>query len=191
MKINARKAVFEFLSIIVAVVLAMALSEWRQDHNNRKLAEESYERILDEIENNLNELKRDSARVAKDIEFIVNWLTDVYNKKEPQDFDVNYNFSFLNNSALSVAEINRSLSFLPQEKLMRISEIYATQEFYAAKGPQVFDEMSQLTSLSYERQPQEFVNQVKRFRFQLGLVLGTMKAYIEEAEDLLELEESR
>lgn len=74
-KVDFRRASFEFLSIVVAVVLAMALTEWRQDALNNRLAEKSLENIIAEIKDNREDLLLDSAKITKDLIFMRGWIS--------------------------------------------------------------------------------------------------------------------
>ncbi|WP_305981944.1 hypothetical protein [Roseivirga thermotolerans] len=123
-KIDLRKAGFEFFSIVVAVVLAMTLTEWRQDYLNKKLAQQSLLNIIEEVQENRRELMEDSAKISQDMAFIDRWL-QAQNNASNEDFGVHFSFSFLSKSALEVAKINNSLTYLPNEVNMQIAEAFA------------------------------------------------------------------
>ena len=93
-KIDLRKAGFEFFSIVVAVVLAMTLTEWRQDYLNKKLAQQSLLNIIEEVQENRRELMEDSAKISQDMAFIDRWL-QAQNNASNEDFGVHFSFSFL------------------------------------------------------------------------------------------------
>lgn len=186
MKINTRKAIFEFSSIVIAVVLAMGLTEWRQSYLNHKMADASFDKIVLEVRDNLEELKQDSIRIARDLETMTEWVRQRSLKEEKVPLGVNFSFSFLSNSALEVARINQSLTFLPADKVLAISEVYATQDFYSENAAKIFDIMGDLQGEIDESESREFFGIVQKFRFHMRLVFNTVKAYIEESEDFLE-----
>jgi hypothetical protein len=62
-----QRLLFEFLSIVVAVVLAMGLTEWRQDDLNKKQAMISFQNILKEMDQNFEDILADSADIAEDL----------------------------------------------------------------------------------------------------------------------------
>ncbi len=185
MKVNIRKAIFEFASIVIAVVLAMGLTEWRQSYLNRKMAEASFNKIVLEVRENLEQLKQDSLKIANDLETMTEWARQRSLKEKKVPLGVNFSFSFLSNSALEVAGINQSLTFLPSEKVLAIAEIYAAQDFYSESASKIFDIMGDLQGQISQSESQEFFAVVQKFRFHTRLVFNTVKAYIEEAESFL------
>lgn len=186
MKANTRKAIFEFGSIVLAVVLAMGLTEWRQSYLNHKMADASFEKIVLEVRENLAEMKQDSVRIARDLDLMTTWVRQHANKEKKGALGVNFSFSFLGNSALEVARINQSLTFLPGEKVLDIAEVYATQDFYSENATKVFDIMGEIQGTINEPDSQEFFAVVQKFRFYMRLVFNTVKAYITESESFLE-----
>ncbi|MBO3698771.1 hypothetical protein [Roseivirga sp. E12] len=188
MKFNVKRAVFEFLSIVIAVILAMSLTEMRQNYLNRQLAEKSFSNIVDEIRENREGLIRDSARIAKDLDFIKKWIEDVKEKRKPEDFSAGFSLSFLNKAAMDVAQNNQSLNFISNERNMAISQIYDTQAFYQEHGAKTFEIMGDMSSSVISSKPEDLLPYVLRFRFHLGVVFNTVKAYLVESEDFLQNE---
>ncbi|MBO6497133.1 MAG: hypothetical protein JJ978_16305 [Roseivirga sp.] len=184
-KVDFRRASFEFLSIVVAVVLAMALTEWRQDALNNRLAEKSLENIIAEIKDNREDLLLDSAKITKDLIFMRGWISAFEEKEEKGEFSLNFDYSFLNRAALDVAINNQSMTFIDFDINMELAEIYNTQEFYSTKALDVFDAMSDLTTSTHHTESPEFLANVKGFQFQLGLVMGSINAYLKETQDFL------
>ncbi len=185
MRIDRRRVALEFTSIVIAVVLAMSLSEMRQNHLNRKLAAESFNNIITEIEENRQELRNDSAKLAKDLQFISKWISDVKEGVEHESFSTNFSFSFLGKSAREVAKSNQSLTFLSNEKNMGIAEVYATQEFYSEQGSKMFDLMEKLIGKMSENSAKEILPEVLSLRFRMNLIFSTVKAYLKESEEFL------
>lgn len=190
-KVNFRRASFEFLSIVVAVVLAMALTEWRQDVLNKKLAQKSLENIITEIKDNREDLLGDSAKIVRDLAFMDRWIKSFENGKIDEDFSLNFDYSFLKRGALDVAINNQSMTYIDFEINLDLAEIYNTQDFYSQKALDVFDAMASLSSSTDKPESREFLAKVKGFRFQLGLVMGSINAYLEETKSFLKVNESR
>ncbi len=186
MKVNTRKALFEFLSIVIAVVLAMGLTEWRQSYLNHKMADASFDKIVLEVKDNLEELKNDSLKIAKDLETMTEWVRQLSLKEKKVPLSVNFSYSFLSSSALEVARINQSLTFLPTDKVLAIAEIYATQEFYTENAAKIFDIMGDLQGEINQSESPEFLAVVQKFRFHMRLVFNTVRAYIAESQGFLD-----
>lgn len=186
MKFNVKRVVLEFASIVIAVILAMSLSEMRQSYLNDKLAERSFENIVLEVQENREGLKKDSARIAKDLIFIQKWIKDVVENRKPETFSAGFALSFLNRSALEVAEINQSLAFLSNTQNMDIAEIYATQNFYEEHGAKMFDVMGQVVGQLANPNEKEMLPYVLTQRFHLNIIQSTIRAYLEESSGFLE-----
>ena len=190
MKVDSRKAFFEFMSIVVAVVLAMGLTEWRQDYLNQRLANKSFGNILVEIRENLEQMKEDSARIAKDREFMTDWVRKKVREEEAPDFQASFRLSILSEAAWEVAQLNQSMTHLSNEQNMETAEIYALQRFYGQKAAQVFDLMGMLQSEARDQDSEEFFKVVQKLRYHLSLVFNTVKAYIGGCEEFLAKYES-
>lgn len=186
MKLNAKRAIIEFSSIVIAVILAMSLSEARQNYLNDRLAEKSFENIVLEVQKNREDLKADSVKISKDLAFIQQWISDVMEKRKPETFNAGFSFSFLNTSAMEVAEINKSLAFLSTQKNMDIAEIYATQKFYSEHGAKMFDVMGELVGQISNPNLSELLPDVFTLRFHLNIIKSTIKAYMVESSSFLE-----
>jgi len=189
MKFNFKRAIFEFLSIVVAVILAMSLTEMRQNYLNKQLAEKSFSNIVDEIRENREGLIRDSARIAKDLEFIKKWIKDVREDRTPEDFSSGFSLSFMNKAAMEVAQNNQSLSFISNERNMAISGIYDTQAFYQEHGAKTFEIMGDMSSSVVGAKADDLLPYVLRFRFHLGVVFNTVNAYLLESNAFLNNDE--
>ncbi|OEK07096.1 hypothetical protein [Roseivirga misakiensis] len=186
MKLNAKRAVLEFTSIVVAVILAMSLSELRQNYLNEQLAKKTFKNIVLEVEHNEEQLKRDSAKIAKDLAFIQKWVEDVSEDKKPETFSAGFSLSFLNSSAMEVAEINQSLAFLSMEQHMDLADIYAAQDFYSEHGTKMFDIMGGFVGQMTEPNPKEVLPHVLTLRFHLRIIYNTINAYLEQSSTFLE-----
>ena len=186
MKVSVKRAILEFASIVVAVVLAMSLTEMRQNHLNKKLAQQSLANILEEVEDNRQELLDDSAKIANDLVFMNQWIKDVKESRKPEDFGVNFTFSFLSRTALEVAKVNQSLTYLSNEENMEIAQVYATQEFYSEQGAKLFDVMGNMVGSLTDPDAKEMLPHVVGMRFYVVLVFNSVNAYLTESRKLLE-----
>lgn len=184
-KSNSQRAIFEFFSMLIAVVLAMGLTEWRQNHLNRKEAQESYLNILLEIQDNRGDLLNDSTAIGEDLRYIKDFLERFYSDEKPDDFSLGFQLSFLNTSALEVAKINESMAYLPNNVNISISEVYHTQAFYEEKAKEVFNVMAKMNSISADVKSEDFLAKLKEYRFQLRLVRGAIHSYLEITEEFM------
>ena len=186
MKVNTRRAVFEFMSIVIAVVLAMTLTEWRQDYLNKQLAEKSFANIVEEIQENLGDLRSDSVQIAKDRSFMTEWVKTWVAKDSLPTFSASFSLSILSTAAYEVAQLNQSMTHLDNEQNMNIAEIYGLQTFYASKASEIFDLMGELQAVAIKPESDEFFEVVQKLRYRLNLVFNTVRAYIRASEDFLD-----
>lgn len=169
---------FEFFSIVIAVVLAMGLTEWRQNILNERQAEVSFNNILGEIDKNFNELLIDSANISEDLKSLNNWLETDREYRDTLDFSINFNLSFLNSSAWEVAKLNQSLTFLGNKRVQDISEIYLAQSFLDITGTKVFGQMKELVKIDNSKYMDRYEEEMRAFKFDLGLMHGAVTAYL-------------
>lgn len=187
MKVNTRRAAFEFMSIVVAVILAMTLTEWRQDYLNRKLAKKSFSNIVEEIKENLEELRGDSARIAQDLKFMSDWVKNKAKGEPSEGFQANFRFSILSNAAYEVAKVNESPTHFTNEQNMDIAGIYALQDLYNEKGSELFSIMGEIQGTVRDQDSDEFFKVVQRMRYHEGLIYNIIGGYIQGCEEFLEL----
>lgn len=182
MKGGARKVIFEFLSIVIAVVLAMGLTEWRQDILNHRQAEESYKNIIEEIRSNYNNLEPDSVQTARTIKLIGQWL-----ETQPAERDtlaeLDYTLKLLSKSAWEVAKMNQSLTFLDNKRVLQASLVYEFHELYVASGRDVFEILREMQKT--DSNSEVFEGEMKALRMSLGLTYNAMVGYMQMARRVL------
>lgn len=181
MKIDSRRAIFEFLSIVIAVILAMTLTEARQNYLNKEEAELSYEIILEEIVENRKVLLSDSADINADLRSIEDYI-DKIESGEKGELSLGFTLSFLNAAALEVAKINESMAYLSYSTNMQLSGVYKTQAFYEEKAKETFNVMADLNSVRSDMTSEVFISKLREYQFQLRLVSHSIQTYLEETE---------
>ena len=183
MKGGIKRAVFEFASIVVAVVLAMGLTEWRQDVLNRQQAERSYQSILEEVRINHDYLKPDSALMAGLVRRIDDWLaSDDASRDTISSFE--YELNLLNQSAWEVAKLNGSMTYIDNQRLQELSVVHEFQEFYVISGREVFDELTSLMKMDKESKAYE--GGMRAFRLKVGLTYNALLGYLESFATILD-----
>jgi hypothetical protein len=182
MKINTRKALFEFCSILIAVVLAMGLTEWRQEVLNNNQAEKSYKSILEEIQNNHDNLKPDSVIIQELIEKIDLWLDSPKDVRDTlSSFD--YELNLLSKSAWEVAKLNGSMTYIENRRLQSVSLIYEFHDFYMDTGRDVFDVLTDLSKL--DKESREYEGVMRAMRIKISLTFNAMVGYLQSSRELL------
>ena len=162
----------------------MTLTGARQNYLNKEEAKRSYHNILEEIVENRSILMADSANIANDIRYVDEYIDKNDADEASDDFSLGFTLSFLQSSALEVAKINESMSFLPNETNMRLSGIYQTQEFYEEKAKEIFNVMARMNSVNADMTSTAFIANLKEYHFQLRILNSTIESYLEETESL-------
>lgn len=177
-----KRIIFEFLSIVVAVLLAMGLTEWRQEILNKRQAEKSYESILEEVQNNHENLLPDSTSMADLITKIDNWLDS---EKEARDtigsFD--YELNLLSKSAWDVAKFNSSMTYIDNDRLQGISLVYEFHDFYVRSGSEVFDALTELMKIN--REDDEYEGGMRALRLKVGLTYNSLVGYLASSRQIM------
>lgn len=182
MKRGAKKVVFEFLSIVIAVVLAMGLTEWRQDILNHRQAEESYQNIIEEIQNNQNNLLPDSANMVGSIRRIDDWLKTSMDYRDTIE-EMSYELKLLSKSAWEVAKMNQSLTFIDNQRVLNASIVYEFHDLYVTSGRDAFASLRDLQKV--DNTSPEYVGEMKALRVSLALTYNALRGYLEISRRLL------
>lgn len=179
---SMKKIAFEFLSIVVAVLLAMGLSEWRQDVLNKRQAEKSFNSILDEVSSNCELLRPDSVAMMAQIEQIDQWLAaDKVGRDTLSSFE--YELNLLSKSAWEVAKLNTSLTHIENDRLQYISLIYELHDFYSESERKILASVIDIIELDTEDPRHE--KAIKGLQFQMLLTYDALTEYLEAARPVL------
>lgn len=142
MKRGFRRIVFEFLSIVVAVLLALFLTEARQEYLNKRQAERSFRAIQNEIQSNYDLIKLDSVAHLKKLEETQQWLRTDPESRDTLGFNVEIIHSLTRATAWEVAKLNMVVQHMPDTLVMDISRVYTVQEFYDQNGQQMYEQLT-------------------------------------------------
>ncbi|WP_323755599.1 hypothetical protein [Roseivirga sp.] len=186
MKRNGKQIAFEFISIVVAVVLAMALSEWRQDFLNKKQADLSFQNIISEVENNIESIQSNKNEIQKNYDRTTAWLKAGESQRDTTDVNLNFDLGLLSATAMEVAKLNQSLTYLSNDKVMDISGVYSIQEFYQSNGSVAFHKMTDIF-LQIRDEKKDKALSLRAYRYELTLALsailaleGSYKSFLEK-----------
>lgn len=138
----------EAFSVVLAVLFALGVNEWRTKLANKDLAENALKNILIEIESNKAELEialqehyaiRDTLEKALEENSKAN-----KSKKTAKSVRFNYSHSVLSNTAWNSTIATQAVRFLDFETVKSMSELYELQIFYAAHGKNILREMGSI-----------------------------------------------
>ncbi len=144
-KQNVGKIAIEFISVVFAVLLALGLNHWRENTINEQLAEDSYQRIKNEINDNVLEL--DSSLVEFD-----KYLEEIASEKKlldslGDDYEgVNWTYAHpvLSIDAWKAATITNAVLNMDPDLVEDLADVYAIQEMYMEFGFNFFDRVAEM-----------------------------------------------
>ncbi len=122
--------VIEGLSVAFAVLLALAVDEWREDRSNRELGTRAEASVLAEVRTNMERLDDNAA--ARDS--LLSYLADVRSALERDEelgsISVDFTPAFLATTAWETARVTRAVHFLDYDRVARMGRLYDFQNLY-------------------------------------------------------------
>ena len=136
----------EVFSVMLAVLFALGVNEWRTNLANQELAENALANIFLEIERNKQEVEESARKHQSDQSLLEDALDS---EGEAAAVRFGYSHSVLSNTAWQSTLATQAVRFLDFETVDKLSELYELQLVYADHGKSVFSEMG---SVAYHRE---------------------------------------
>ena len=127
-KINFSKILFEFISVSFAVLFALLLNHWREDRNNRNLAQKAIVNVRGEFIENKEILLKfipNHTSVLLSIDSILE-LSDEDDLFVIKNIDIN----LINSSAWEMSKITNAVYYVDFDVVNNLSKIYKLQAYY-------------------------------------------------------------
>ncbi len=132
--------VFEFLSIVFAVLLALGLNSYKENMDLKTESEVLSEKIILECKRNLNKL--DSV-ILQNQEFMT-YLDSLREQEVVDGFGFNFSNDLLSASAWKFTQVSRSFQLMDQEFLDDATELYEVQNYYMTISNQMFQNLGEM-----------------------------------------------
>jgi hypothetical protein len=120
----------EVVSVIFAVLVALAVDELRQDHAQRQQAEAARTAVLAEVHSNLDELRR----TRPSLDSLETRLAGIRDSPEggrsPRGDSLRLDLPEFSDAAWRTAQMTQATAHLPLPWLIRVSRAYETQGLY-------------------------------------------------------------
>jgi hypothetical protein len=142
----------EAFSVMLAVLIALAIDEWREDRANQELAATARANILEEIEANRDELAGVGGLNAALVERIADYVDGV-ESTSADSLSVEFEFALLSTAAWQTAQMTRAAHFLDYDWMARVARLYNLQKLYDRSQTAVVEHMS-LGEVPEEELPQ-------------------------------------
>jgi len=128
----------EAASVVFAVLVALAVDEWRQDRENVQLAERALAGIAAEIRSNLGEL--DDARDPNHA--MLAQLDSALTSDTERDFGVQFEYALLSAAAWQTSQVTQAIHFVEYGLVQRIARVYDLQTLFVEGQRGLVEQMS-------------------------------------------------
>lgn len=105
------KIAIEVYSVVLAVLLALGVDEWRENRKNEKLAKQAEYNIKKEIKVNIKRLEDISANYRKDIIIVDSLLNVCQNSKGEISLPVN-SFTLISNTVWETVKSTKTINHI-------------------------------------------------------------------------------
>jgi len=129
-KFNIKRLISEFVSVSFAVLIALLVNQWREDHNNGKLAEKAIYNISQELHENKDAM----AILIPTHKSLLSQIDSIIGRKEKNISTLNSNISIdvtlISSSAWEMAEITNAIFYLDFDDANKMAKVYNLQSYY-------------------------------------------------------------
>lgn len=121
--------VFEAVSIVFAVLVALGVDEWREDRADREVADRARVSVLEEMRSNRSELM--DSRV--DHEALAGRLRETLESLESGDsleVGVDFSYTLLSDAAWHTAQVTQATQFMDFDWVTEVARAYDLQDLF-------------------------------------------------------------
>ncbi len=129
----------EAVSVVFAVLLALAVDEWRDGRASARRAEVARQGILEEAASNLAELENTRAWNVAMLEGLEEARQRQREEQPVGSIQADYEIALLSSSAWSTAQVTGAVLQLPYEWLQDVSRQYELQELFLDRQRDLVD----------------------------------------------------
>ena len=129
-KVQYKKLLFEFISVSFAVLLALFVNQWRENHNNNLLGQQAIENIKEEVVDN----KEDIIGLIQSHKLLLSTLDSIVRIENTTDStDViigNIEITLINSSAWEMAKVTKAVFYINFNDINTLAKVYNFQSYY-------------------------------------------------------------
>jgi hypothetical protein len=122
--------VIEGVSVAFAVLLALAVDEWREDRSNRQLGARAEASVLAEVRTNMERLDENAAARDSLLTYLAGVRAALERDKELGSISVDFTPAFLATTAWETARVTRAVHFMDYDRVARMGRLYDFQNLY-------------------------------------------------------------
>lgn len=169
----------EAFSVMLAVLVALAVDEWRQSRADEELAALARASILDEARGNLEEIRSTRADHVAVLEALAGEVATLAGGADSAE--IGFNFALLSSAAWQTAQVTRATQFLDFDWVRRIARLYHLQELYDDRQAAVVDMMGTIGG-----EPDEAAEMLQAIGGRIRIVLSLQDGLIDAYEQVLQ-----
>ncbi|MEQ9403334.1 MAG: hypothetical protein RIM99_07115 [Cyclobacteriaceae bacterium] len=148
------QVVFEFLSIVFAVLLALGLNSYKQNLDLKQESEVLSEKIILECRKNLSKL---DTVINQNKDFMI-YLDSLRKAERVDGFGFNFSNELLSSSAWKFTQVSRSFQLMDSEFLDKATELYEIQNYYMSISNDMFQNLGDMLLMLENTKPKTLVN---------------------------------
>ena len=158
----------EVISIVAAVLIALAVDEWWEDRENVEMAETALTAVVEEVRSNRLRL----VGAQESIDVVLSELQQaealLENDQTPAGLGIDYSVALLSTAAWQTAQVTRAVHYLEWETVASIASVYDLQAFFLRNQDQLTDLIAEMGT-SDDDDPAPMVRKIAaRFRMVAG-----------------------
>lgn len=165
----------EAVSVVFAVLLALAVDEWREDRSHKALAERARAGILEEIRGNEAELRISREKNRALLRQVEEARLQIEQRRDAS-LQFNFRIALLSSAAWNTAQMTQAAGFLDFDWLRRVSNVYELQGVYVTSQAAVVDRISSISEI-LEDDPRRMLAIISD---RLQVTLGIQDSLLEE-----------
>jgi hypothetical protein len=172
----------ESFFIIVALLLALGLDQWRDEQKELKLAEKMKAAIYAELTSNnerLNDLVIPQKKLFKMIQLRIQQKDD--KGSNPEELEFQYTMLNLSNSVWGSAKMTEAFHSFSFDEMRHFSQIYQIEDLILSHQEKLMDEFLGFDNLNEK----EKLKSYKRFLFYLNTLIVTNRIHSELLEKII------
>ena len=181
-KIPFRAILIEVISVVLAVLVALAVDDWREARANAKLAQETLTMIKTDLESNVTSLEDELKTHQTILKELLETLEKVKKTGSMENITFNLNISFnpvVNQAAWQTAIFTQAFRYMKPRTVQNISAIYEMKELY---NNQMLSAMKKVYSVNWDNKNIDYIfGQIMLFSQEVNMAL-------KYGEELLKLE---
>lgn len=130
--------------VVLAILLALAADEWREDRENAELARRAIDGLVSELRANRNSLADTHDANAAAFDALRAAAVDTV---PPESLGIEYQYTLLSDAAWQTAQVTRAISYMDYEVVQDISRHYGLQSFFQEAQRRLVDRLSGVSEI--------------------------------------------